>query len=177
MIERNTIPKILVAGVGNELRQDDAFGLILARSLLNSSDLPANVNVQEFGIGGIHLVQELHNNYDILIILDAVSWNGQPGEIFFRSASTDDINDLPKNEKRNFLADMHYATPVRALMLAKAVKVLPSEVYILGCEARYTEEFEMGISPEVERAIPNAVLKLTQWLQIRIGILEHTALK
>ena len=172
MIEGNTVPKILIAGVGNELRQDDAFGLILARSLLNSNDLPANVTVQEFGIGGIHLVQELHNNYDILIILDAVSWNGQPGEIFFRIASTDDINDLPKNEKRNFLADMHYATPVRALMLAKAVNVLPMEVYILGCEAHHTEEFEMGVSSYVEEAIPKAVAMLNKWLSSRIKKLE-----
>ena len=68
---------------------------------------------------------------------------------------------------------MHYATPVRALMLAKAVNVLPDEVYILGCEAHHTEEFEMGISPEVERAIPIAISVLTQWLRTRIGKLEH----
>lgn len=168
-----TIPKILIAGVGNELRQDDAFGLLAARALIESNELPSNVKVYEFGIGGIHLVQELHNQYDILIILDAVSWGGQPGEIFFRSATTDDINELPKDEKRNFLADMHYATPVRALMLAKAVNVLPNEVYILGCEAKNTEEFEMGISREVELAIPKAIEKLSSWLIAKLESLKY----
>lgn len=169
----NTIPKILIAGVGNELRQDDAFGLLVARALLNDNHLPSNVKVHEFGIGGIHLVQELHNQYDMLVILDAVSWGGQPGEIFLRRATTDDINELPRDEKRNFLADMHYATPVRALMLAKAVNVLPQEVYILGCEALSTEEFEMGISKEVELAIPKAIEKLTHWLTAKTGNLKY----
>jgi hydrogenase maturation protease len=172
MIKQNTIPKILIAGVGNELRQDDAFGLLAVRALSDNS-LPPNVHVYEFGIGGIHLVQELHNQYDILIILDAVSWGGQPGEIFFRSATTDDINELPTKEKRSFLADMHYATPVRALMLAKAVNVLPKEVYILGCEAKLTEEFEMGISEEVKLAIPKAIEKLNQWLNAKTEILKY----
>jgi hydrogenase maturation protease len=161
-------PKILIAGVGNELRQDDAFGLLLARALLKENTLASNVKVLEFGIGGIHLVQELHAQYDILVILDAVAWGGKPGEIFFRSAATDDINELPKGEKRNFLADMHYTNPVRALMLAKAVNVLPPEVYILGCEVKHTEDFAMGISEEVESAIPKAIEKLSHWLTTKM---------
>lgn len=36
MIEAAQIPKILIAGVGNELRQDDAFGLLLIRELLKN---------------------------------------------------------------------------------------------------------------------------------------------
>ena len=68
---------------------------------------------------------------------------------------------------------MHYATPVRALMLAKAVNVLPNEVYILGCEAKNTEEFEMGISREVELAIPKAIEKLSSWLNAKLESLKY----
>ena len=164
MTEQAKSPKILIAGVGNELRQDDAFGLLVARELIKNKQYPPNVMVQEIGIGGIHLVQELHAGYDILVILDAVSWGGKAGDIYWRSAHTDDINELPKAEKRNFLADMHYTTPVRALMLAKAVNVLPAEVYILGCEALSTSEFEMGISNEVKEAIPKAIAQINNWL-------------
>ena len=166
-------PKILIAGVGNELRQDDAFGLLVARALLKENTLAANVKVVEFGIGGIHLVQELHAQYDILVILDAVAWGGKPGEIFFRSAITDDINELPKGEKRNFLADMHYTNPVRALMLAKAVNVLPREVYILGCEAKHTDDFAIGISEEVGLAIPKAIKKLSHWLENKMEAVSY----
>ena len=104
MIEAAQIPKILIAGVGNELRQDDAFGLLLTRELLKNERKHPNLMIQEFGIGGIHLVQELHNQYDILIILDAVSWGGKAGDIYWRSATTEDINELPQAEKRNFFS-------------------------------------------------------------------------
>lgn len=159
------IPRILIAGVGNELRCDDAFGLLAARELQKIPFSRDNLRIQEVGIGGIHLVQELHNPYDILLILDAVHWGGRPGEIFWRTAETADINELPPAEKRSFLADMHYATPVRALMLAKAVQVLPRQVYILGCEALVIDDFEMRVSKEVEAAIPIAVEKVLGWLK------------
>ncbi len=164
MIQSNKTKKILVAGVGNELRQDDAFGLLVVRKLIIDNALPSNIKILEFGIGGIHLVQELHEQYDVLVILDAVSWGGKPGEIFWRYAATADINDLSKDDKRNFLADMHYTNPVRALMLAKAVNVLPPEVYILGCEASVVDDFAIGISKEVELAIPKAIEKLRLWI-------------
>lgn len=170
-----TIPKILIAGVGNELRQDDAFGLLVARELINDVSLHANVTVQEFGIGGIHLVQELHGHYDILVILDAVSWEGKPGQIFWRSVATADIHELPKGEKRNFLADMHYTNPVRALMLAKAVNVLPKEVYILGCEAGKTDDFAMEISNDIQTAIPLAVKMIKDWLNEKVSDLSTQA--
>lgn len=173
MIEAAQIPKILIAGVGNELRQDDAFGLLLTRELLKNKRKHPNLMIQEFGIGGIHLVQELHNQYDILIILDAVSWGGKAGDIYWRSATTEDINELPKAEKRNFLADMHYTNPVRALMLAKAINVLPAEVYILGCEALTTEGFEMGVSDEVKQAIPKALEQVNKWLDNKIGSFNY----
>ena len=172
MAEEPQIPKILIAGVGNELRQDDAFGLLVARELLKNKGKYPNVVIQEIGIGGIHLVQELHNQYDILVILDAVSWGGKAGDIYWRTAETEDINELPKAEKRNFLADMHYTTPVRALMLAKAVNVLPAEVYILGCEALTTEGFEIGISDEVKEAIPKALKQIDTWLDTKMGSLN-----
>ena len=173
MTEQAKMPKILIVGVGNELRQDDAFGLLVARELIKNKEYPSNVMVQEIGIGGIHLVQELHAGYDILVILDAVSWGGKAGDIYWRSADTSDINELPKAEKRNFLADIHYTTPVRALMLAKAVNVLPPEVYILGCEALTTAEFEMVISNEVKEAIPKAIAQINTWLETTIGRLNY----
>jgi len=52
-------PKILVAGIGNELRQDDAFGMEFIRRW-QKLKLPPHIHNMEVGIGGIHLVQELH---------------------------------------------------------------------------------------------------------------------
>ena len=55
----NDSPKILIAGVGNELRQDDAFGVLLAQKLQQEASFPPSVKVMEIGSAGIHLVQQL----------------------------------------------------------------------------------------------------------------------
>ena len=55
---QNNSLKILIAGVGNELRQDDAFGVLLAKKLLEEAQFPDSVTVMEIGSAGIHLVQQ-----------------------------------------------------------------------------------------------------------------------
>ena len=74
---------------------------------------------------------------------------------------------MPVFEKRTFLADMHYTNPIRALMLAKALKVLPKEVYILGCEAAEHDDFAIGMTDVVENAIPKAIVRLKNWLSTK----------
>ena len=160
-----TDKKILIAGIGNELRQDDAFGMELVKRL-DIADFRAGIKIMEVGIGGIHLVQELHEAYDILIMVDAVEWGETPGHIYLREVeSISDINEMPLHEKRAFLADMHYTNPTRALMLAKALGVLPPYIYILGCEAQEHADFAIGMSEVVEAAIPHAIEKLKDFLK------------
>lgn len=157
--------KILIAGVGNPLRQDDAFGIELINVLMKENSFPKEVVMQEVGIGGIHLVQELHVGYQALILLDAVDWNLEPGTVSLRVVDkVQHVEDLPKAEKRDFLADMHYTNPVRAMMLARSLNVLPRKVYILGCQAKDTSDFAIGMSREVTLAIPTAVEMLTDWV-------------
>jgi len=160
--------KILIAGVGNELKQDDAFGIEFAKIFRPKVAHLDNIMVMEVGIGGIHLVQELHAGYDVLILVDAVAWGEKAGHIYFREMEkVSDIEEMPVFEKRVFLADMHYTNPIRALMLAKALKVLPAEVYILGCEAAEHDDFAIGMTTVVTEAIPKAIDKLLNWLSIK----------
>ena len=159
-------PAILVAGVGNELKQDDAFGIEFVKQLIANEEIPERIKVLEVGIGGIHLVQELHYGYEMLVMVDAVDWGEKPGHVHLKEVeSIRDIDNMPVFEKRTFLADMHYTNPMRALMLAKALKVLPEKVYILGCEAYRHDDFAIGMSSVVTEAIPKAIIKLKNWLQ------------
>jgi len=158
---------ILIAGVGNELKQDDAFGMEFVKEFAQKVEVPEYIKVLEVGIGGIHLVQELHYGYDVLILVDAVAWGEVPGHIYFREMeSVADIEQMPVFEKRTFLADMHYTNPIRALMLAKALDVLPKKIYILGCEAEEHDDFAIGMTKTVIDAIPIAIDKLKVWLQL-----------
>ena len=162
--------KILVAGVGNPLRQDDAFGVEVVKRMIDQNPFPELVEIQEVGIGGIHLVQELHANYEVLILVDAVDWKLKAGDVSFRVVDKiRRVEDMPAAEKRDFLADMHYTNPVRAMMLAQSLNVLPKEVYLLGGQAKETEDFAIGMSKEIEQAIPKAVDLLNDWLDKRLN--------
>lgn len=161
-------PRVLIAGVGNELKQDDAFGIEFVKFFRVTVQLPERIKLMEVGIGGIHLVQELHSIYDVLIVVDAVEWGEEAGHVYFKEMeSVADIEEMSVFDKRTFLADMHYTNPIRALMLAKALNVLPKKIYILGCEAAMHDDFAIGMSKEVTSAIPKAVEKLKRWLELK----------
>lgn len=160
----NEEPKILIAGVGNELRQDDAFGVMLAQKLQLEATFPPWVKVMEIGSAGVHLVQQLFDKYDVLILLDIVKWGGAAGTIHFKEVEVKDITQLPPDEKNNFLADMHYINPLKALMMAKALNVLPKQVLFLGCESDEHEEIGIGMSAAVAAALPLAFEKIKEWV-------------
>ena len=155
--------RLLVAGMGNELRGDDGFGVAMAR-LLEDRDLGAEVTVKEIGIGGINLVQELMTGYDALLVIDAVQRGSEPGTIHLLEPEVTDLKDLPIDERRDFLADLHWADPGRAMMLAKALGVLPPRVLILGCQPQHLEELTMVMSPAVTGALPKAMAVLDEAL-------------
>lgn len=171
----NKPPKILIAGVGNELRQDDAFGVLLAEKLQQEANFPPSVVVMAIGAAGIHLVQQLFDGYTVLILLDIVKWGGVAGTLHFREVDVKDITKLPQDEQNEFLADMHYINPLKALMMAKALTVLPTEVLFLGCESEEHEEMGIGVSAAVEAAMPAAFQTVQSWVmeRVRQPVLTH----
>jgi hydrogenase maturation protease len=148
---------ILVCGVGNVLRGDDGFGVRAAQALAADPRLPAHVRVIETGIGGMSLVQELMAGPDALVLIDAVDRGGAPGQIFVLEPELPDLSHLSPHERRDWFADTHYATPLRALALAAAVAGLPPVVRIVGCQPARTDEFGVGLSPPVAAAVPLAI--------------------
>ena len=157
-------PRLLIAGVGNVLRGDDGFGIALAHMLSEHEGLPDGVTVIETGIGGISLVQELMTGYDAFLMLDAVDRGGAPGQLYLLDTDVPDVSDLSPMERQTFLADMHFANPTRALMLARAVGALPPRVFILGCQSCGHDVFEMGLSDPVREALPAAVARVEAWI-------------
>lgn len=158
MKPKEALPRIIVAGMGNILRRDDGFGVALAQRL-QKMELPANVTVLEVGTGGISLVQELMAppGYDILLLLDATEKAGQPGDVYILEAEVPALSDLPPAVRRDFLADMHYAVPSRALILAQALGALPRRTYIVGCQPGDVDDFAIGLSDPVSRGVEQAI--------------------
>lgn len=152
--------KILVVGVGNVLQGDDGFGVEVAQRLARRDDLPPGVTVLEVGIGGMGMVQELFAGYDALVVVDAVDRGGAPGATYLLQAEVPDLTGIPFEQRQDFLADMHLATPSRAFVLAKALGVLPPSVYILGCQPHAIDDLTIGLSEAVEQAVEPSVERL-----------------
>ena len=148
---------ILVSGVGNALKGDDAFGVHAANALLEDPRLPDEVTVVETGIGGIHLVQELMRGYEALILFDAYDRSAKPGQLFLLEPELPDVQAMTARERRDFFADVHYATPVRAMTLAREVGALPDLVRIIGCQPSDPDAFAISMHGDVAAAIPKAV--------------------
>jgi hydrogenase maturation protease len=149
--------RVLVAGVGNPLRGDDGFGVLAARRLSEDPRCPPDAVVMETGIGGIHMVQELMRGYDALVIFDAVDRGHTPGEVALLEPMLPDTAGMSDTERRDFFCDMHYATPVRALTLAREIGALPSLVRIVACQPHDAEAYGIGLHASVEQAIGPAV--------------------
>lgn len=152
-----------MVGVGNVLHGDDGFGVEVARRL-EATDLPPGVAVAETGIGGIHLVHELMAGYDALIVVDTVDRDRPPGTVMVIEADVIDVEPMPVEQRHDLLADMHLATPERALMVAKAVGVLPERTIIVGCQPVEIETLGIGLSDEVTQAVETAMTEIRRCL-------------
>jgi hydrogenase maturation protease len=148
---------VLVAGVGNVLRGDDGFGVAVVQRL-ELEGVAEDVRVMDVGIGGIHLVQELEDPVDALIIVDAVDLGRLPGTLATMRP------DIREPSGPDDLADMHYATPERALMLAGALRRLPEEIWLVGVQPDDAERLEDSLSEPVAAAVEPAVREVRRLL-------------
>lgn len=156
-------PRVLVVGMGNLLHEDDGFGPRVVEAL-GAGEVPPNVTLLDAGIGGIHLVQELMIGYDVLILVDAVDRDGDPGTIYVLEPTVPGPEAFEGEGRDGFFADTHYAVPAKALVLARALGVLPERVYILGCQPVRTE-LGLAMSGTVSRAVKEGVAGVHRLLE------------
>lgn len=87
-------PKVLIIGVGNRMRGDDAFGTMAIDRLQKSPDLPPNwllIDAGEVPENALGLVEK--EKPARVLLIDACDWGVQPGEVrFFNS---DELEKLP----------------------------------------------------------------------------------
>ncbi len=153
-------PRVLVAGVGNDLLGDDGFGIAVVRRF-SEDGVPEGVEVFESGIGGIRMVQELMDGYEALVIVDATDRKEAPGTVYLLGVEVPDPDELTEEDRQEFLADTHLVVPSKALTLARAIEVLPPRVYILGCQPKECG-LRMGLSEPVERGVSEATRQLRE---------------
>jgi hydrogenase maturation protease len=145
---------VIVIGVGNELRRDDAAGIVAARRL-SARGLAA----LEHGGEPAGLV-ELWAGADEVVLIDAVSSGAPPGTIHRLDASA---SPLPREL---LVCSTHALGMGGAVELARALGRLPPRVLVYGIEGR---DFAagVGLSAEVERAVGELVEELAVRLTSR----------
>jgi hydrogenase maturation protease len=147
-------PSVLVIGVGNEMRGDDAVGLIVARRLRMKLAGEA-VIVEEDG-DGPRLV-ERWKGFNETILVDAVRSGAEPGQIHRFEA---DKSQLPT---RIFQCSTHAFNIPQAIELARAMNQLPFKLTIFGIEGKCFDQGDRT-SPTVE----HAARKLVKLLALEI---------
>jgi len=139
--------RILVIGVGNEYRSDDAVGLVVARRLRQLSI--GNVTVIEASGEGTDLM-ESWKGADTVIIVDAASSGAKPGTIHRIDARAQRI---PTGLLRY---STHAFSVGEAVELARAMNRLPPRMVVYGVEG---ERFDEGtvLSRAVQASVGTVV--------------------
>ncbi|MDP3983952.1 MAG: hydrogenase maturation protease [Acidimicrobiia bacterium] len=151
---------ILIACLGNNLRGDDGVGVAVAR-LLHRQSLPPEVTVEEYGIGGVHLVQTLMSERPhALVVVDCADRGRAPGTVMVIEPEIMDLASLPVATRHDFLADTHYTNPEQALALARGLGALPDQVVLVGIQPGEIETLDQELSPSVQAAVEVAAAEV-----------------
>jgi hydrogenase maturation protease len=144
--------EILLIGVGNLLRGDDAAGRLTA-NLIRSRNCPA-FRVIEHGGEGASLMEAWAGVQDVIVV-DVVSSNSPPGTIFRFDATKNPL------QTKLFQNSTHSFGLQEAVELSRALDRLPRHLIVYGIQA---QSFETGAPPsdEVQKAIQEVVARILQ---------------
>jgi hydrogenase maturation protease len=148
--------RILVAGIGNIFKGDDAFGVEVAQRLARRT-LPPQVKVVDFGIRGIDLTYALLDGYDTAILVDAAQRGEAPGTVSIVAPDAPSEDAVAPNAA---FVEPHNLDPAKVLALVAALGGGCRRVLLVACEPLDLGDEEtgaMGLSPPVEAAVDEAV--------------------
>ncbi len=141
------IPCVLVAGVGNVFFSDDGFGPAVVERLAGA-EMPAGVEVGDYGIRGIHLAYRLlEERFAALILVDALPMGEPPGTLAV--FEPEDLGDIAGG------IDAHCMSPAVVQSCVSALGGSLPRVLVVGCEPA-TVQPGMALSEPVVAALDDA---------------------
>jgi hydrogenase maturation protease len=146
--------RVVVIGVGNLYRRDDAAGLVVARRLRQIA--PAHVTVLEHE-GEPTALLEAWKDADAVFLIDAVFSGGEPGTVHRLDAQAARI------PQELFRHSTHAVSVAEAIELARTLRELPPKLVVYGIEGK---DFGagLGLSPEVEGRVDELVERVLREL-------------
>lgn len=156
--------RILVAGIGNIFLGDDAFGVEVVNRLF-LRNLPSSVNVKDFGIRSYDLAYALMDDWDLVILVDALPLGGKPGTLYALEP------ELSRDVQPDL--DAHSMNPVAVLQLVTALGGRVNRLLVVGCEPSTVEPDASGsmtLSPPVSAAVNEAMNMIEDLI---VGVRSH----
>jgi hydrogenase maturation protease len=158
--------RVLVACVGNIFLGDDAFGVAMAQRLAQRS-LPEGVSVLDFGIRGYDLAYALMDDWNLVILVDALPRGGEPGTLYTLEPELPERGDAAGSGS----FDAHAMNPVSVLQLVSALGGKCGRVLVVGCEPATVEpnpDGRIGLSEPVRAAVDEAIAVVEQLIAGRV---------
>src|ERR1700728_1596933 len=140
--------RILVAGIGNIFLGDDGFGSEVVRHVPVRQD-DSGVRAVDYGIGGMHLAYDLLDDWDALVLVDAVPNRGSPGALHIFEADHE-------SHSATAALDSHSMDPSAVFDSVKALGGKPPYTVVVGCEVGSVDE-GIGLTEAVAGAVPRAI--------------------
>ena len=145
--------RVLVAGIGNIFLGDDGFGVEVVKRLAGR-EFSEGVEVADFGIRGMDLAYALHDDYDLVVFVDATPRGGEPGTVYLIEPEVEDDGEAS--------LDAHGMDPVKVIKLSRALGARPTRTLVVGCEPQVVvsgEDYDdmlMELSEPVRAAVDEA---------------------
>ncbi len=141
--------RILIAGIGNIFLGDDGFGPEVMRHVCDRLDGSDGVRAVDYGIGGMHLAYDLLDDWDALVLVDAIPNRGSPGTVHVFEADHE-------SPVRPAGLDAHGMDPATVFASLRALGGAAPRTIVVGCEVADVGD-RMGLSEPVQAAVPEAV--------------------
>jgi hydrogenase maturation protease len=141
--------RVLVAGIGNIFLGDDGFGPEVCGAVADRLTGAESVRVVDYGIGGMHLAYDLLDDWDALVLVDAVPDRGAPGTLCVFEADHPSLGE-------SAALDAHGMDPATVFASLEALGGVAPRTVVIGCQVTDVGD-GIGLSAAVQAAVPEAV--------------------
>ena len=138
---------ILILGLGNILLGDEGVGVRVIEQLL-SRPLPDEIEVIDGGTAGYELINFFEGKEKVIIV-DAVKTNDTPGSVY-------KLDLALVQEDETVQLSLHQIGLKNVFKMASLMDLNP-EVTLVGIVPKDYQDYNIGLSDEVEKAIPLAI--------------------
>lgn len=151
--------KILILGIGNEIRRDDSVGLLAARKASQQFE-KEKIDVKEASSGGLPLLSKIQG-YDLCYIIDSImTKDGTPGDWYYLT-----LDDFKAEENRI----VSHSVDLRTMKeIGKEMGEKIPEIKIFAIEVKEPFEFGDDLTKQMKEALPEVISEITEAIRTEI---------